>query len=71
MNLTDRRLLIELGVILAAKVAIIALLKMHFFSPAPANPQHPLETKARAPAHSGSDSSADLSREPNAAEEER
>ena len=42
MNPGDRRLLIELGIILAIKLVIIAFLKIHFFSPAPVDRQHPL-----------------------------
>lgn len=50
MTLSDRRLLIELSAVLAIKLAIIVLLKVHFFSPAPVDHQHPVTTgEATAP----------------------
>lgn len=46
MNPGDRRLLIELAAILAIKLAIIVLLKLVFFSPAPMDRRHPLTVEA-------------------------
>ncbi|MCK7597694.1 hypothetical protein M0G74_10480 [Microbulbifer sp. CAU 1566] len=44
MTLSDRRLVIELGAVLIIKLALITLIKIHYFSPDP-------EQAAPVPAH--------------------
>ena len=70
MNLTDRRLLIELGVILAVKLTIIILLKVHFFGPAPFDPRHPLAVEATAPSSPDNNAGARRKRDSATAEED-